>query len=302
MGCLLSKHETLGSAAIALVIGCTHPGTNLAQANAGATGNGSGGSGHSGGNTTSAGAPDAGGSTTASGGDRAGTATGGTATAGSTSPTGGASPAGGTTTAGSTLTTGGTAATSCAWTIPTQTCNLAIDTKGYITAGSLNGYTFAWKSETSNGTTSVNSPCISTNCAPPSVTSAICVTGNVTADTTFHSAAGLGFYLSQNSGGTVGATAIPNSITITTYAGSGTGNSFLRVQLTDNVGNDYCVMENTWVSGASIPITRFNTACWNNSGTYATSSMPFQELDLIVPSTGSGDRPFDFCLLDVTIQ
>ena len=148
----------------------------------------------------------------------------------------------------------------------------------------------------------MNAPCIVQNCGSGADKSTYCVSGSVTADSSYHSAAGLSFYLRRLVGGPIGAVPIPVGIAITTYGGNQTGNDFLRVQLTDSYGNDYCVMENKWASGVSIPITKFNTACWDNSGVYASATSPMQELDLIVPSTGAGDRPFEFCLLDVAVQ
>jgi hypothetical protein len=51
-----------------------------------------------------------------------------------------------------------------------------------------------------------------------------------------------------------------------------------------------------------IPIGNFNTKCWDNSGTYATSSTPFKRVDVLVPGSASTDEPFAFCLTNVVVE
>jgi hypothetical protein len=84
--------------------------------------------------------------------------------------------------------------------------------------------------------------------------------------------------------------------------GTGSGNSALRVQLTDSNNHYFCALEGTWSSGQPIPITHFNSKCWDNSGSYATPTMSFKRVDVLVPSSAPVDRAFAFCLTEVSLQ
>jgi hypothetical protein len=131
----------------------------------------------------------------------------------------------------------------------------------------------------------------------------------VTADPPFLSVGGLGFNFSQDTGSDGGVDAssidgitIGQSITITVEkSGTLAGNSALRVELTDSNGHYYCALEGKWTSGVAIPITQFNTHCWDNSGTFATPSMLFRRVDILVPSNASIDVPFAYCLTNVSV-
>ena len=79
------------------------------------------------------------------------------------------------------------------------------------------------------------------------------------------------------------------------------GNNSLRVQLMDVNNNFYCY-GGALNSGVPIPIGKFNTQCWSNTGTYATASTLFKRVDVLVPGTASTDQPFAFCLTNVTVQ
>ena len=211
---------------------------------------------------------------------------------------------GGSSTTGGAINTGGTAATTCAGTIPVQTGGLTVES-GYVTAGSLSGYAYTWNSSLSNATTCITPTCTLTDCTPVfGTSSAICAAGNVASDTTSNSTVALGFYLSQthDSAATISTVTIATSITVKTYTGSGAGNAYLRVQLDDNAGNSYCVEAGSWSSGEAIPIVNFNTTCWDNTGTFASSSTPIQALSVTIPSADSTDRPFGMCLQNVTVQ
>jgi hypothetical protein len=99
---------------------------------------------------------------------------------------------------------------------------------------------------------------------------------------------------------TLGTITIPTSLTVSVQkTGTLTGNSSLRVQLTDANGLDYCYGGSM---AAEIPIEKFNTKCWNNSGDFATPSTPFRRLDIIVPSSASTEQDFAFCLTSVTVK
>ena len=51
-----------------------------------------------------------------------------------------------------------------------------------------------------------------------------------------------------------------------------------------------------------IPIGKFNTKCWNNSGDFATSSTAFRRFDIVVPSSAAVRQDYSFCLTNLTVQ
>jgi cellulose 1,4-beta-cellobiosidase len=221
---------------------------------------------------------------------------------------------------------------SCDGGMPTAEGGLVVD-DNYVTVGSLHGYAaaWAWVGSTSSaiacaaptctvpdsfqfapingeGVAPLTSEVVS--CSPAFPPTALCTAGAVTADPTYLSTAGLGFNFSQDTGGDGGADAnsvdgitIGQSITITVEkSGALAGNSALRVELTDSNGHYYCAIEGKWTSGVAIPITKFNTHCWDNSGTFATPEMLFRRVDILVPSSASVDQPFAYCLTNVSVQ
>ncbi|HZM54804.1 MAG TPA: hypothetical protein VFC03_07235, partial [Acidimicrobiales bacterium] len=173
-------------------------------------------------------------------------------------------------------------------------------------------------------------------CAPALGPSALCTAGVVSADPSYHATAGLGFELNQDpltsvpagnaldasisdydggvgggDGGVssadggepispIGFITVPTSVTVSVTRTDGlTGNQSLRVQLFDVNGNIFCY---GGPLNETIPIGKFNTQCWNNKGTFATPSMHFTRIDVIVPSSASSDLPFAYCLGNVVIQ
>ena len=198
-----------------------------------------------------------------------------------------------------------------------------------VTVGSLHGYATAWtwvgsdSSATACSTPTCTAPgslditvvvgeggspltSERVSCSPAFARTALCTAGTVTADPTYESVAALGFNFNQDiasDAGSLNGASIANSITITVQTlGNTGGNSALRLQLTDLNDEFYCVEAGNWTSGIPIPITRFSTECWGDTGTHATSSLVFQRIDIFVPSHASLIRPFAFCLTDVSVE
>jgi cellulose 1,4-beta-cellobiosidase len=195
----------------------------------------------------------------------------------------------------------------------------------YVTAGSLHGYgsAFTWVGQESKAVACSMPICSAGQtgapgtCAPDLGPSALCTAGTITADPTYASVAGIGFDLNQDlapagdpdggavdsDGGVVvqlGTITIPNGITVSvTKMGSSSGNNAMRAQLVDDNGNTYCY-------GGSmadpIPIGRFNTKCWDNSGDSATSATPFRRFDIVIPSSAAVRQDFAFCITNLTVQ
>jgi cellulose 1,4-beta-cellobiosidase len=215
---------------------------------------------------------------------------------------------------------------SCDGGAPTAEGQLSVN-DNYVTAGSLHGYGSAgtWVGTDSSATACGAPTCTGglpgggLSCTPAFAPSALCTSGAITADPTYHSVAWVGFNLNQDvaaaggaagpdggavaaDGGAVplGSITIPNSITVSvTKSGTLTGNSSLRAQLTDETGTDYCY---GGPMTDAIPIEKFNTMCWNNTGSFATSSTAFRTLEVIVPSSASTEQDFAYCITNVTVQ
>jgi cellulose 1,4-beta-cellobiosidase len=114
--------------------------------------------------------------------------------------------------------------------------------------------------------------------------------------------AGEGAPVDGGAAASLGTITIGKSITVSVAATGGLkGNNSLRVQLMDVNNNFYCY-GGALNSGVPIPIGKFNTQCWSNTGTYATASTLFKRVDVLVPGTASTDQPFAFCLTNVTVQ
>lgn len=246
------------------------------------------------------------------GGDATGVvvSTGGIGTAGTTQTVrGGSQGTGGFISTGGVVGTGGTNGTggatiSCSGlTIPTVAGKLSVSSPwAYVTVGPLHGWGDAYTWLTSNSTTCITPTC-GNGCTPSIGTTSLCAAGIVTADATNNSAAGIGMSLKQTETSSLGSIQISGSITLTdSISSSSTGNLALRAELIALDGTSFCVEAGHWTSGVSIPIGAFNTACWDNSGTYASASTAVAKVALIVPSSVTEDRPFSFCLTNVTVQ
>jgi hypothetical protein len=218
---------------------------------------------------------------------------------------------------------------SCDGGVPVAQQGLMSVKDNYVTAGPLHGYGNAW---TWVGAESKAIACGSpvctgipewgqaVSCSPPLGPTAVCTAGTITADKTYQSVAGVGFTLNQDktvavdggvtldagapgvdAGLRVGTVTIPHSIAISLERSGDNmaGNRSLRAQLTAANGDLYCY-------GGSlvdaIPITKFNTKCWNNTGDYAIASTPFTKLDVIVPSSAASDLEFSYCITNVVVQ
>ena len=266
-----------------------------------ATGGQGGSSEGTGGTRSSGGAPGIGGVMASGGvyGTTGGTRTGGTTATGGRIALGGANGSG----------TGGNTSNLCNGLIPPTTTGSLTVTSGYVTIGTLHGYAWAWVGDNSNATTCITPTCNSSSCTPQFAETSLCVAGDVTADSSGKSTAGVVFNVNQPNtpGAAAGAITIANSITLTDVLSGTTGylgNPSLRAYMDDASGNHYCVESGAWTSGKPIPITSFNTQCWKptSSALYASATMPIIGIGLEVPSSTTVGRPFAFCLTNITVN
>jgi hypothetical protein len=130
-----------------------------------------------------------------------------------------------------------------------------------------------------------------------------CAMGNVAANPTYISYAGAGFNVNQtqtSAGGVADSLIIDAKAMIVSFTNQ--GNSSLRVQLNDPANNNWCYDITNTASPVTIPLTLFNTHCWDNSGAFFAPSTPITTIQLVVPGDSVVDRPYSFCLLGITFQ
>jgi hypothetical protein len=90
-----------------------------------------------------------------------------------------------------------------------------------------------------------------------------------------------------------------NSITLSfaNYAGSP-----LMISLLDNSYDLWCYELTGVASPVTIPLSSFNSHCWDNSGASFMSGTAIQSIELSLSGSPTASTPFDFCLLGLTIQ
>ncbi len=184
--------------------------------------------------------------------------------------------------------------------LPTATGSMTVGADSYAVQGPLHGYWGSWVWQTSI----VPATCItpSSNLGPQT---ALCVGGTVAQDATFASAAGLIFDVNQAqstaSSNPLDAIPAPTSVTVTLV---NPGGSPIRVQLSnssDISSPAYCVDSDHFQSGQPIPITSFNTKCWDNSGTFLGAGTPINTIAMYAYGSSTAPTPFSFCLTGVTM-
>jgi len=202
-------------------------------------------------------------------------------------------------------------------TLPTAMGSMTVGADNYVVQGPLHGYGGPWVGQTAIiPATCVTPSCLvvaeasgwsGSDCTPNlGPQTALCVGGTVAQDATQASNAGLTFNINQAQGAAsnnpANAIPAPASVTVTFV---NPGGSPLRVELSDWSGTSspvYCVDNGHFQSGQPIPITSFNTRCWdNNSGTSLSVGTPINTITVYAYSNGTAATPFAFCLTGVTM-
>jgi len=129
-----------------------------------------------------------------------------------------------------------------------------------------------------------------------------CASGVVGANATYNSWATAGFNLDQTQGSQATAKTLPLWATSITVAFSNQGGSPLRIQLIDPSSNYWCYTLTGVASPVTIPLSSFNTQCWDNSGQAFTPGTPVLAIELNVPGSNTEDIPYAFCFFGLTIQ
>jgi hypothetical protein len=218
--------------------------------------------------------------------------TGGTKSTGGTVSTGGTKSTGGTVSTGGTKSTGGTAGTGGS--TATGTMKIGVDGYAWIPAGMyvLHGYVYSF----AGGSLTYVKLDYGTY-------TSFCASGDVAANPTYISYAGVGLNVNQttsSSDSTVQPLVINAKYVVVSFTNP--GGSPLRLQLNDASGDRWCYDLSNTSSPASIPLTAFNTHCWDNSGAAFAPGTAITSIEMLVPGDAVVDRPFNFCLLGLTFQ
>jgi len=220
-----------------------------------------------------------------SGGSSAGASTGGSggATGGAGGSTGGSAGDGAGGSAGAGPVTCGT--------------SFAIAADGFVRAPAAGGACWHGYAMTGGDPDSVVTPTSFSNCGVGCVLRA---TGIVNAANDTNNYAGvvfLGFNLNQAPGTTTAGTVTPTgnglALNFTNTGGSGT----VRIQISQGTSATTRWCADLTAPPTTVPYSRFNTACWNGTGTtYANE--PIDTVQIVIPGAAVS-YPFDFTLLSV---
>jgi hypothetical protein len=154
---------------------------------------------------------------------------------------------------------------------------------------------YAWVGSSGTGTTITPA-----NFDAHTAGSPFCVSGSVAATSDYSGTAMIGFNINQAEGASTVGTWTPTSVSSggVQVSVTNTGGSPLRIQIQGpNGGTDatqrWCA--NLTGSGGLIPWTSFNTACWDNSGSYYAGE-PLAAVLVLVPGGNSAAVSYNFCV------
>jgi hypothetical protein len=197
---------------------------------------------------------------------------------------------GGSTATTTTTTTTGTAGATGTTTGTAGSTGVVVPGGGYFTAGTWKGY--VWAGTNPNGGT------ITPTSFADKTTYPICVSGSVTAEPKWQNVAFTGWNINQANGPDA-----PKNTLTPTKAGvifqvTNKGSSALRAQIQGPKGETdesdrWCATITG--SGGFIPFTKFNTKCWDDTGT-AYANQPIVAAMILVPCSNTADTPFNFCV------
>jgi hypothetical protein len=125
----------------------------------------------------------------------------------------------------------------------------------------------------------------------------LCATGTVAKSEDGSQLAFIGFNVNQNPGMATPGAVKPTGVALT-VSFKQTGTFPLRVQIQAKgatAATRWCA--NVTTSPATIPYETFNTACWDDSGTFFdTATTEIESVLLLVPGNVEVDVPFNACL------
>jgi hypothetical protein len=129
-----------------------------------------------------------------------------------------------------------------------------------------------------------------------------CASGVVAQNDTYNSWAAAGFNVDQTQASQATAKTLLLSASSITVAFSNQAGSPLLLQLLDQGYNYWCYPLSGATSPVTIPLSSFNSACWDNSGQAFTPGTSILAINLDVPGSNSASTPYSFCFYGMTIQ
>jgi hypothetical protein len=130
-----------------------------------------------------------------------------------------------------------------------------------------------------------------------------CASGTVGMNSTYQSYAGAGFDVDQAqspTGGSVSSLLLTGSSMTLSFENP--ADSPLEIQLSNSTGTYWCYELAGATSPVTIPLTSFNTECWDDEGQAFVSGTAITSIDLVVPGSATSSTPYSFCFLGLTIQ
>ena len=175
----------------------------------------------------------------------------------------------------------------------------SVDDGGYVTACSWHG--FAWTGAGPDNVSTIQPAGFSALTAG----ARLCASGTVGADPDYAGYAMIGVNVGQDN---TGADDPPNAAIVPQGTGlyvsvTNNASNSLRIQIQDALGGDnadhrWCALYN---GPGVIPWTRFNTACWDDSGA-AYAREPINAVLVAVPGDNTNDTSFNFCVDEIRPQ
>jgi hypothetical protein len=74
------------------------------------------------------------------------------------------------------------------------------------------------------------------------------------------------------------------------------------LELLDQGYNEWCYPLTAATSPATVPLSSFNSRCWDDSGQPFTPGTSILAIQLDVPGSSSTDTPYSFCFFGMTID
>jgi hypothetical protein len=171
---------------------------------------------------------------------------------------------------------------------------------GHVVGDGYHGYA----GTSATGTGSTIAP---TNYSTVTSATQLCATGSVAATSDYGGSAQLGINLNQAATGTnpPANSYVPTGSGVTVNV-SNAGGATLRVMIQAPGGDTdatkrWCAGLTTFDSPVTIPWSSFNTACWDNSGTFYSPGTALDSVIIIVPGGNATAVSFDFCLNALSI-
>ncbi len=177
---------------------------------------------------------------------------------------------------------------------------------GYAQLGDWGGYpfTYLWPSSGASAGTTISPNCAGPgSCLPALGGSSICASGTVGADATLTTSAGVGFdFQPESSGSSVSPITLSSSNVTISFSNAGGSNLVVNLVSDPSGSTFWCYELNGATSPVTIPLSSFNTACWNGSGQPLSPGTQVAGIFVYVPSAAATNVPFDFCLLGIGLN